>query len=390
MRSILKIGSVFLPIFVEYYSKMRVFFKLTAAKRNTITVINTQDQGGGAAKMASVLIKNSEYSSLSQLYVHERYTKNENVKLIPEISKSRFQLWLNEMENLGGWLDVARIAPINLLQDSFFRQSKLIHLHNLHGSFFSYALLPALMKRKKVIWTLHDEQILTGHCSCTLGCDKWKTGCGNCPDLTIYPAMKVDKTKEMLVYKKKWLKEMNPIIVCPSRWLANRVKIAFPFLQKVHVISNGVDTNLFKPTEDRVELRKKLNLPVNAFLILFAAELSTKNPFKGGDLVNEIMLDGLDENVFVVTVGGKTQKSTSQHITFDYVRDENQMAELYGASDVLIYPTLADNLPLVVLEAMSSGLPVIASNIGGISEIIENNVDGYLIEDYRNKDCIIC
>lgn len=386
MRIILKIGSFFLPLFIEYYSRISVFFTGKSAQKKTISVINTQDQGGGAAKIAHCLIENSEFKNEIQFFVNQKKRIDERIQLIPKPSTSRFQRWIDEMENRGGWLDISKISPLDLLKNNFFRSSKIVHLHNIHGDYFSYAILPALMKNKRVIWTLHDEQLITGHCSCTLGCEKWKTGCGNCPHLSTYPAVKIDNTKKLLAYKTKWLRKMNPIIVCPSNWLANRVNIAFPFLNDVCVIENGVDTNLFKPALNKTELREKLNLPVDAFLILFAAELSTNNPFKGGELVNEIIKDGLEEHIYIVTVGGETDKNSNQHISFDYVQDENQMAELYAASDVLIYPTQADNLPLVVLEAMSSGLPVIASNIGGISEIIEDHVDGYLVHAYTEKE----
>ena len=94
----------------------------------------------------------------------------------------------------------------------------------------------------------------------------------------------------------------------------------------------------------------------------------------------------MDETTYVVTIGGETVKQSIHHIPFGYIDDERKMADLYAVSDVMIYPTRADNLPLVVLEAMSCGLPVIASNLGGISEIIKHGKNGYLVDDYFAKE----
>ncbi len=385
MRIVLKIGSKFLPFMVEWYSRMLAFFSTRSVTSNSISIINTQDQGGGAAKIAYTVAEYSSYKEQISFFVHEKKRNNTGIIQLPPVSNSKWQLRLDEMERLGSWLDIAKIAPLKLLKDPFFQKSSIVHLHNLHGYYFSYAILPALMRKRKVIWTLHDEQLLTGHCSCTLNCTNWTNGCGDCPHLETYPAIKTDSTQALLAYKKRWLKKINPLIVCPSHWLSNRVKIAFPFLKQIHVIPNGVDTDLYIPTDDKKKLRAKLNLPIDAFLILFAAELSTSNPFKGGNILNEIVVDGFQDSTFVVTIGGKTKKQSDHHLPYGYINNELEMSNLFAASDLMIYPTQADNLPLVVLEAMSCGLPVVASKVGGIPEIIDDEINGFLIDNYHHK-----
>ena len=103
-------------------------------------------------------------------------------------------------------------------------------------------------------------------------------------------------------------------------------------------------------------------------------------------MVDQILKYDLDDTTFVVTIGGETLKQSINHIPYGYIDEERHIADLYAASDVMIYPTRADNLPLVVLEAMSCGLPVIASNLGGIPEIIKHGKNGYLVDDYFDKD----
>lgn len=381
MYKLLKYGSKYLPFLVVLIAKIHSFFRVRIKRTNSIVSINTHDQGGGAAKIAFLINSRSNYSPSIHFFVQQKRTSQSSIFEIPEIKQSRFIAWLNEMERIGGWLDIAQLNPLTLFKNKIFQKASIIHLHNLHGYYFSYAILPTLLKHKKVIWTLHDEQLLTGHCSCTLQCDRWKKGCGNCPHLTTYPAVKIDNTEQLLAYKTKWLKEINPSIVCPSNWLASRVKEAFPFLTSVTVIPNGVNLDIFQPMDKR-EIRHQLNLPGNAFLILFAAELSTANPFKGGEIINELLKEGLGEDVYILTIGGDSVQQSERHLPYGYIKDEETMAKLYASSDILLYPTRADNLPLVVLEAMSCGLPVIASNVGGIAEIVEDQVNGFLVDEY--------
>ena len=179
MRLFLKLGSIYFPLLVEYFSRAKSFLLKRTFRQNLISVINTHDQGGGAAKIAYNLVKNSAYSSSIKFFVQEKRINHSQIIQIPKSQDTRIQRWLDEMERLGGWLDICKITPLNLLKTPFFNSSKIVHLHNLHGNYFSYAILPALVRKRKVIWTLHDEQLLTGHCSCTLGCERWKIGCGN-------------------------------------------------------------------------------------------------------------------------------------------------------------------------------------------------------------------
>jgi glycosyltransferase involved in cell wall biosynthesis len=370
-----------LPKIVQFLS---LFYFSRSCKKNKISIINTYEQGGGAAKIAKDLLTNSRFSKEIGFFVNKKSTNNQQVIELEQSSHSRFQLFLEELEKVGGWLDISKISPLKLLRNTHFRSSKIVHLHNLHGYYFSYSILPKVVRHKKTIWTLHDEQLLTGHCACTLNCEQWKKGCGNCPNLNTYPAVKVDNTQKLVEVKARILKKIKPTIICPSEWLAERFCKAFPFITDVQVIPNGINTDIFAP-QDKKKIRKELNLPLDAFILLFAAELSTSNPFKGGALINSLMNDGLGENTYLITIGGETTKSSPFHIPFGYIAEESKMADLYAAADVMIYPTKADNLPLVILEAMSSGLPVISSNLGGISEIIKDQENSFLIDSYYDK-----
>jgi glycosyltransferase involved in cell wall biosynthesis len=371
--------------FIRIISLKRIFTPTIKNKlKNKIAFVNTYDVGGGAAKIARLLVENLTDSDTNsnRFYVKTKKSIADWVYEIESAPYTFLEEVLRREAVQKGWIEFTGFHSKRLLEDPFFKESSIIHLHNLHGEFFSPILFKSLFKDKKVIWTLHDESFITGHCSCTLGCDRWQIGCGSCPDLTIYPPVQFDNTKEVLHYKKKWITELQPIVVCPSHWLANRVRIAYPDLKNIKVIPNGVDTNVFHP-KDKDEVRTLLGLPIEKKIVLFVAEFATQNPFKGGAILREIISDSTFSDVIFVTVGGSDESSFHNHICYPYIHDENELANLYTACDVLLYPTQADNLPLVVLESMACSTPVIASQLGGIPEIIDNS-NGVLISDFKS------
>jgi glycosyltransferase involved in cell wall biosynthesis len=353
-------------------------------ERNKISIINTFDQGGGAAKIAFDLTESLQNDFSIKLYVKKKQLSKSWVIQIPEKKHGIFAELLKREASAKGWVEFAGFQSLTLFYDSFYLKSSIVHIHNLHGEFLSPMLFPILFKQKKVIWTLHDESIITGHCACTLSCEKWKNGCGNCPNLLIYPPVNYDNTKKVLASKKQQILDLQPIIICPSYWLADRVKIQFPELTRIEVIPNGVNTDVFCLLS-KSEARKKLNLPTSGNFILFVAEFATNNPFKGGEILRDIIADSQFKKFTFITVGGHEKTEIPNHISYPYITDEVELALLYVAADVLIYPTQADNLPLVVLESMACGTPVIASKLGGIPEIISSNQFGFLVDNYQSS-----
>jgi glycosyltransferase involved in cell wall biosynthesis len=386
------ISANFLFFFKVFLFKSRFIHSSKTTIYNNVSIINTFQLTGGAAKVASTLFDGLNTYFNIHYYVKKKQSLALGVIEIQQNEYSFFPELLRREAIKKGWVEFTGFHALNLLKDSFFQESNLVHLHNLHGEFFSPGLFSTILKDKKVLWTLHDERILTGHCSCTLSCERWKQGCGNCPDLTIYPPVYHDQTNMVLKEMKSWITNLNPIIVCPSNWLAERVKIAYPKLEQIMVVHNGVDTTIFRPY-DKLQSRKKLNLPNDRKIILFVAEFSTKNPFKGGDIIRNLISDIDLQDYIFITIGGDDDVKFNNHISYPYIQDQDKLAILYSSCDVLMYPTRADNLPMVILESMACELPVISSNLGGIPEIIQDKFDGFLIDDFRDstafKNCLI-
>lgn len=357
-------------------------------KGKGILIINTHDRSGGAAKIAfqlassmkdrqavSMLVK---YKDRSETWIH-RLGSNEET-LSPTLSN-----YLNDQEKKGGWLDFSKIGLISYSKDTFFKESNIIHFHNLHGGYFSYALLPYLSKQKKLIWTLHDEHAITGHCSFTMKCEGWKEGCSSCKFLSVYPAIQKDNAKHLKKFKERWINQSTITFVTPSYWLSKRLKEVYPFVDNIQVIPNGIDTSIFKPL-DKNESRRKFNLPEDKFLVLFIAEYATNNPFKGGETIRELIRLNTNPSITFITIGGESQEADATFMELPYIKEEKELVTLYSACDLMLYPTNADNHPLVVMEAMACQLPVLAPKIGGIPEIIDTDENGWLVEEYSNSE----
>ncbi len=371
----------FLRVYVLFQKKVELLSR--QSEQISISVINTNDISGGASRIAFDL--SSEMRKNTELMFYVKYKKSNQgwIRKIENKKSNLFDFLLKKTAENKGWIEFSGFDAQTLINDSFYSKSKFVHLHNLHDEFFSPFLFNHLFRSKKILWTIHDESVYTGHCSCTLGCQKWKTGCGTCPNLDTYPSVNYDNTNNVYEHKIKLIQNLDPIFICPSEWVANRLKNIYP-KQRIQIIHNGVDTTIFTPI-NQIDARKKMGFPSDKKIILFVAEYSTKNPFKGGDIIRDLIADIEFKDHLFVTVGEKNNFINQNHVGIGYIDDPSYLAILYSAADILLYPTRADNFPLVVLESMSCGTPVISSDIGGISEIITHNSDGFLISNYMDS-----
>lgn len=384
-KVIIKINFLFvLKVYCKYLILKRAFCKIKT-ETNFISVINTHDQSGGASTIAYELCENLKEKKNIHFYVKYKKRSKDWIKEIYERKNIFLENLLIEEAKRKGWINFAGFDSINLLDDLHFNKSKIVHLHNLHENYLSPAIFSVLFKNKEIIWTLHDEYINTGHCGFSMKCNNWVNGCGNCPDLTIYPSVTFDNTKKVLKNKIKWINDIQPYIITPSNWLEKRVRTVYPKLKNIKTIHNGIDTKTFFP-KNKVESKKKISLPIDKILVLFVAEFATKNPFKGGNIFREIIEKNTNKEIVFISVGNKIEHTLKNHISIPYITAKEELAILYNACDVLLYPTQADNFPLVVLESMACGTPVITSKLGGIPEIITNEEDGFLVTNYHTKD----
>jgi glycosyltransferase involved in cell wall biosynthesis len=283
------------------------------------------------------------------------------------------------------WQDFFNLSAFELFESDFFADKNIVHLHNLHGNYFSPLILPALSNKSRVVWTLHDMHSITGHCAHSFDCERWRTGCGECPDLKSYPSIEKDSTDFIWGTKKKLYTKSVIDVVAVSNWLANKVKDSILSNQKLHVIHNGIDTSVFKPLSKSF-LKEKYGIPAEKKVILFSANSGLSNPYKGGEYVLKVIQDYAQNDILFVNVGASSEKKEGNVWQIQFESDQNVMAEWYNVADIFLYPSLADNCPLVVLESMACGCPVLSFQTGGIPELVIHNKTGYLAKykDYSD------
>lgn len=259
----------------------------------------------------------------------------------------------------------------------------IIHLHNIHGYYMNVEILFDYLKEsnKPVVWTLHDCWSFTGHCAYFdyVGCDKWKTGCYNCPEKKAYPSSLIfDNSKNNYLNKKEIFTGVkNLTIVTPSQWLANLVQESFLNEYPVNVINNGIDLNIFRPKAS--DFRKNFNL--NGKLIILGVA-SVWNRRKGLKYFVELA-DKVSEDEVIVLVG-LTDKQMNQIpeniIGITRTNNVDELVDIYSSADIFVNPTLEDNFPTTNLEALACGTPVITFDTGGSGESISNNC-GYVLDE---------
>lgn len=258
---------------------------------------------------------------------------------------------------------------------------KILHLHNLHNYCINLPLLFKYIKKHniQVIWTLHDCWAFTGHCPHfdMIGCDKWKTGCYNCPQIKNYPKSYVDRSKNMYRLKKQWFTGIkNMTIVTPSRWLANLAKQSFLKQYPIKVINNGIDLSIFKPTKS--DFRVKYGLENKKIILGVAFSWGIR---KGLDVFIELAKRlPPDYQIILVGTNDKIDKQLPNNIiSIHKTHNQLELAEIYSACDLFVNPTREEALGLVNIEALACGTPVITFNTGGSPECIDSKC-GLVVE----------
>ena len=259
----------------------------------------------------------------------------------------------------------------------------LLWIHNLHGYYINYELLFRWIKTRpqmQVRWTLHDCWAFTGHCShfTMAKCDKWKTGCSNCPQHEEYPKSFFDRSKKMYELKKKsFTGVQNLTIITPSQWLSDLVKQSFLKEYPVKVINNGIDLSVFKPTESN--FKERYSISKDKYILLGVA--FDWGPRKGLDVFIELS-KCLPDEFQIVLVGTNTRIDKllpSNIISIHRTKNPAELAEIYTASDLFVNPTREDNFPTVNLESLACGTPVLTYKTGGSPECL-NETCGSVVE----------
>lgn len=381
-----------------------------------IVQISTHDVAGGAEKVAFDLFYSyRQLGYTSKLVVGFKHTEDIDIIQLPnnDFRNPIAKYWLsnnNMLKPLYGKIPAARqintlmsilsepdrLISRNLgyedfnypgtksIQNLVGKSPDVIHCHNLHGDYFDIRVIPELSQQAPFIMTLHDAWTLSGHCAHSFECERWRTGCGQCPDLAIPPAIKRDGTRHNWELKKKIYSKSRLYVTTPSKWLMEKVNqsILAPGIIESRVIPNGVNTNVFYPG-DKLNAKKELGLPPDKKILLFAANGIRANVWKDYKTMRAAIgqVARSNDNMLFVALGedARTEKIGPVEIRFiPYQKDPNIVSKYYRAVDIYVHASKADTFPNSVLEAMASGTPVAATAVGGIPEQVIDGKTGYL------------
>nr|MDJ0865451.1 glycosyltransferase [Myxococcota bacterium] len=225
--------------------------------------------------------------------------------------------------------------------------------------------------------TLHDGWLLSGHCAYSLGCERWRQGCGSCPHLDVYPAARRDATRSNWERKRALYRASRLALVAPSRWLLERARdsILAAAAGPMQVIPNGVDRRVFRPG-DRRAARAELGLPPEAPLLAAVGVGLRGHPFKDWPTLSAAVARAAarttpaPELLVIGEAGGPPRLGRASVRYVPALDDPSRVARFLQAADLVAHAARpdSDNFPNVVLEALACGTPPVATAVGGIPE----------------------
>lgn len=344
--------------------------------------INQSDISGGAAIAAYRLHQGLLAEKIhSQLLVENQKSLDKNVSTVSR--KRLIEDLSTRLHQSSGLNYVNLLSTFKIKNNIKYKEADIVNFHNLHGGYFNYLAIPALTKKKPSIFTLHDMWAVTGHCSYSYDCNRWKTGCGKCPYPEVYPSISRDFTNLEIKLKQWSFRNSNLAIVTPSKWLSNLVKHSILRNHDIYHIPYGLDLETYQPLESE-RCKSILRIPKTKLVLAFgAANISESR--KGSDLLFKSLMQlptSLRKEIFLLTLGEGGEEFAKAidlpNLSLGYASGDLLKAIFYSAADLFIFPTRADNLPLTLQESMACGTPMVSFNTGGVPELVRPGCTGYL------------
>jgi glycosyltransferase involved in cell wall biosynthesis len=362
-----------------------------------ILIVNTSDIEGGAARASYRLFKaleneNIEVSMLVQKKSSDNYkvfTPNTKIdKLInifrPILEQLPVKFYKNRTKTLFSSSLVGNKKILKMIEEI---NPDIVHLHWINGGMMKIEDLSHI--KAPIVWSLHDMWAFTGGCHYDEECGLFKNECASCKVLGSVKSK--DLSKKIFDRKKKTFFHIeNMTIVGLSKWLHKCAKESIILENKKHInLPNPIDTNIFKPF-DKEKARELWSLPKDKKLILFGAMGATSDPRKGFDELSNAMQKLENKNIEFIIFGSSKPKY-SQNFGFKThylgsLADDISLVTLYSAVDIMIVPSLQENLSNAIMESLACATPVIGFDIGGNSDMIEHKKNGYLAKPFDTTD----
>ena len=347
--------------------------------------------GVAATRLHRALLRSGEDSKMLINSVHNAEpcvyaladTKWESRKSFGRFVSERLHFYPFEKDSSVRFAFSPAESGADISEHPLVREADILHLHWINFGFLSINSLEKLFSLgKPIVWTMHDMWTFTGGCHYSRGCNNFITHCQYCPYLA--KPDRYDISFSQFEKKSSIYESAKMALVSPSKWLDGLAKKASLTKSiKSLNIPNCLDAKIFKPG-NKAEIRKALNLPPNKKLVLFAGA-NTQDPRKGFSYFKQaIETSALNEQIEVLIFGKSAPGSfDSFPVPVHYlgkINETEQMVAIYNAADMIVVPSLEDNLPNTIMEAMACGTPAVGFATGGIPEMIDHKSNGFVAD----------
>lgn len=356
-----------------------------------ILILNYSDIEGGAAKAAYRLHRGLLQIGINSVMLVQRKNSDDLNVIGPVSLKKRILRTIDQiLDNLP--MKIYKNRTDSFFSPALFSSSRLIKKINelnpdivhLHWIGFGMIKINDLCKIKKpIVWSLHDAWAFTGGCHYMGTCINYRTQCGSCPILNT--KSKIDLSHLIFKHKKRiYSKIGNLNIIGLSKWLTNCAKKSALFKdRRIINLPNMIDVSFYKPIQKKIA-KNILDIKNNKKIIVFGAIAPTSDPRKGFLELEKALKNIKSKNIELLIFGTSDLKYIpnfqfkTRYLGKFY--DELSMKIIYSAADVVIVPSLQENLSNVIMESLSCGTPVVGFNIGGNSDMIGHKTNGYLAD----------
>lgn len=348
------------------------------------SIINTHDLVGGAERNSFDLFTILKSRFKTTLIVGKKLSNDVNIIPVKYFSfeNSLYKFFRKKL----GLTEIFYFTPFRLKILKYVLKSDFVHIHNIHGRYWSLLSVPIYSYFKKVIITLHDEFLISGDCAYTRSCNRWMSCCGNCPQIRFsevdrYPATGIDSTKINLLIKKALFlitKKSNVIITAPSQLLFNKAKISHLRKFRILKLNYGIDIDKWKIVV-RMSDKEKYFKKIKKYVTFIANNVSEERKgFKF--LLNNYHIFQVN-NLHLLIVGRHDQLNLnfSDYPLFHFlgsISNKSSLVSMLSNSQCTIIPSIADNFPFVGLESLACGTPILTSSECGLVDIMKQRSFG--------------
>jgi glycosyltransferase involved in cell wall biosynthesis len=366
-----------------------------------IAYFNSREVSSGAEDLVTSTIENIDRSGLEvRLYVRIPNINGDGKKSI-RVYQIPYLPGESGVERrirfASGLMDCFFPSTTLLSRDAWLKSADVWHFHNLHGNFISIPLLAAESRNRLIVLSPVDQFLSTGYCAYTLGCERYRESCGDCPQLDkSYSGISRDATRALLAIKKLAIKKSKFHLLVHTDYLAMHYASTFVNQRSIERIYYGVNTRIFRPL-DRETCAAKLSIKGSGRFVVGLMHSWITDRRKGLlPLMDDLRRLAANQTggIHILVVGNDSESAREYATpslsvsTLPFQESEDELSWALNLCDVLLYPTKAENLSLTCLKALACGVPVISSNIGGQNEALRDGVNGFLCEPGRNDQIV--